>query len=1034
MDRDYLMVHNQLLNDGNFFKTLLATIQEGVCVLNPDMTVRYANKFLQDFYKKNAPIEGKKCFQVYHNRTAPCNPCPTMRCMNSGKLEKDIVSGLPDSTVELVELSAYPMKNSDTGEITGVVEIVRDITAQKQQENKLAEERRQIELILDITRTGIDIIDAEFNLRFVDKGWQKIYGDPTGRKCYDYFMGLDKPCPTCSIPEAIKSKKTVIAEEVLPRENNRIVLVYTIPFQDKNGEWLVSEFNVDITDRKKTEDALRESEQKFSSILKSIQDVVWSFSLKDGELIYMSPSVEQMLGRKPEEFSRDKNLWIKCAHPEDIVVVIEKRYRELEKKGFSEEEHRIVRKDGSIGWIRNRVKLAYDENGEPERVDGLFTDITEQKKKEEELKASEGRFKSLATSSKDAVLIADESGKIVYCNSAAETITGYTTDELLGKSSLLLRPPRLRDVQAKKLEKYILEGKFENRFLESSLVRKSGEEFPVEVSTTSWKQGGKTFFGGFIRDITERKQAEEALRRSEAKVSSILNSLEDVVMSFSIEAEELIYLSPSAEKLFGRKVEDFKENKQLWMEYIHPDDINIIEDGYNQLGEKGLSETEYRIIRPDGDIKWVRDRVKIIYDEKGEPVFMNGLASDITERKKAEEERLEMERRLLHSQKLESLGILAGGIAHDFNNLLLAVIGNLDMSLRKLSPVSEARCRIENAMKAAHRAADLTRQMLAYSGKGHFVVTDININELINENLYMLESTFSKNVNMHLNLADDIPGISADTGQIQQVVMNFITNASEAIGEEHGSINISTGVMDCNDDYLKNSFTEEKPPAGRYVYLEVTDNGCGMDEETIEKIFDPFFTTKFTGRGLGMAAVIGIVRGHNGAVFVESALGKGTTIRVLFPVSKRAGQEKIEKDNDTASEKSDIANGKSEKTVLIVDDERMVLEMCDEMVTDFGYKTVKAENGEVAVEIFKERYNTIDCIILDLSMPKMDGYDTFIELKKINPDVKVILSSGYDIEEATERFEGQGLSGFIHKPYMLDALEKEIERVICGEK
>src|SRR3990170_4789992 len=267
------------------------------------------------------------------------------------------------------------------------------------------------------------------------------------------------------------------------------------------------------------------------------------------------------------------------------------------------------------------------------------------------------------------------------------------------------------------------------------------------------------------------------------------------------------------------------------------------------------------------------------------------LEQQIAWRKKAEQESLELERRLLHAQKLESLGVLAGGIAHDFNNLLMAILGNLDLALRKLSPLSPAGTNIQNALQAVHRGADLTRQMLAYSGKGQFVVKNIDLSELVEENAHLFRTSMAKTAALNLRLNRDLPLVEADPGQITQVIMNLITNASEAVGEKAGVIALSTGIQECDEAYLSRSRLEERPPAGRFVYLEVSDTGSGMDEETQQKLFDPFFTTKFTGRGLGMSAVLGIMRGHKGAILVDSVVGKGTTIRVLFPVSETAQPE-----------------------------------------------------------------------------------------------------------------------------------------------
>jgi nitrogen-specific signal transduction histidine kinase len=401
------------------------------------------------------------------------------------------------------------------------------------------------------------------------------------------------------------------------------------------------------------------------------------------------------------------------------------------------------------------------------------------------------------------------------------------------------------------------------------------------------------------------------------------------------------------------------------------------------------------------------------------------VIKDITERKLLEQQRLELERRLLFAQKLESLGVLAGGIAHDFNNLLMVVLGNLEMSLMELSPEASSRTGIEKAIQAAHKAADLTRQMLAYSGKGHFKVEDLNLGELLEENAGMIQAVLSKGVELEVRVNQVLSFIRADAGQIQQVVMSLITNAAEAIGEGTGVVTLSTGVEDFDGSYLKRSLIEEKPLPGRFVYLEVSDTGCGMDDTTLKRLFDPFFTTKFTGRGLGMAAVHGIVRGHKGAIIVGSEAGRGTTVRVLFPAAN-AVEVVAAPEAETAARGCAAEAPPLPKTVLVVDDEESVRNVCKAMVEHFDFRVFTAADGEDALRVFRERAGDIDCVILDLTMPHMDGLTAFRELRRIRPDVRVILSSGYDEQEATRHFTGQGLAGFIQKPYRIHDLQKAL--------
>lgn len=396
------------------------------------------------------------------------------------------------------------------------------------------------------------------------------------------------------------------------------------------------------------------------------------------------------------------------------------------------------------------------------------------------------------------------------------------------------------------------------------------------------------------------------------------------------------------------------------------------------------------------------------------------LLEEISIRKLAEDERNKMENKMQQTQKLESLGVLAGGIAHDFNNILTAIIGNAELALLRINKESPGVDNLHKIEEAAARAADLAKQMLAYSGKGKFVIENINLNLLLEDMLHMLEVSISKKAVLRLNLIPDIPSVEADATQIRQIIMNLVINASEAIGEKDGVIAVTTGSTDCNMDYQKDVWLDENLHQGLYVYLEIADTGCGMDKDTLAKLFDPFFTTKFTGRGLGMAAVLGIVRGHKGAIKVYSEPGKGTSFKILLPASDKPAK--------IYNHDVFVNNWKGSGTVLLVDDEETVRGIGKDMLQEFGFTTLTANDGREAVEIFKATPD-ISFVILDLTMPHMDGEQCFQELRQLKPDVKVIMSSGFSEHEVTQKFMGKGLAGFIQKPYKLSALKEAIQKI-----
>jgi len=394
----------------------------------------------------------------------------------------------------------------------------------------------------------------------------------------------------------------------------------------------------------------------------------------------------------------------------------------------------------------------------------------------------------------------------------------------------------------------------------------------------------------------------------------------------------------------------------------------------------------------------------------------SGLAvfgRDVTERKRFSEQ-------LLQTQKLESLGLLAGGVAHDFNNLLTSIMGNASLLLGRVGSEDPARRMLKDLLRASETAAHLTRQLLAYSGKGRFVVEPLNLSTLVKEAGSLLQVSIPKNVQLQLKLDPELPSIEADAGQMQQLIMNLVINGAEAISEDqNGTVLVTTAVQDVDQDYIQTTFGSGEITPGTYVTLEVHDSGSGMDEQTQAKIFDPFFTTKFTGRGLGLAAVLGIVRGHKGALKVYSSPGRGTTFKVLFPASE-VKPSRIEFGAQTQGDLRHTG------TVLVIDDEEMVRRVAKSMLESYGYNVLVAGDGTSALELFKEVGHQISVVVLDLTMPSMSGEEIFRRLRTIRSNVRVILSSGYNEVEAVKRFTGKSLTGFIQKPYSAIQLAQKV--------
>jgi len=516
------------------------------------------------------------------------------------------------------------------------------------------------------------------------------------------------------------------------------------------------------------------------------------------------------------------------------------------------------------------------------------------------------------------------------------------------------------------------------------------------------------------------------LSKSEELLSLALNASNSGIWDWDLKTGR-VYFNDNYFLLAGYDPHEFPHAYEEWEKRVHPDDLGRVTEAVRAYlgGESKTYCVEFRFKAKSGLWMWILSQGKLFEkDKQGKPVRFTGTHTDVTDRKRAEQERIRLEQQLLHTQKLESLGVLAGGIAHDFNNILTAIMGNADLALKKLGKDSPAFENLRRVERAAAQAADLARQMLNYSGKGKFVVEHLDLGTLLEEMLHLLEVSISKKVELRLNLAPALPSVEADPTQMRQIVMNLVINASDAIGDQSGTITISTGCAHYDRGTLKGVWNNQQLSEGEYVYLEIADTGCGMDKETLGRVFDPFFTTKFTGRGLGMAAVLGIIRGHQGAIKVQSEPGRGSTFSILLPASGKP----VELFEDTNGEAHWRGSGK----VLLVDDEENVRAIGKEMLEELGFEVVTASDGLEALQIY-ERTPEVAVVVLDLTMPNMDGEQCLRELRRLDGNVKVIMSSGFSESEVTRKFLGKGMGGFVHKPYTFATLRNAVMQLLAAE-
>jgi PAS domain S-box-containing protein len=524
--------------------------------------------------------------------------------------------------------------------------------------------------------------------------------------------------------------------------------------------------------------------------------------------------------------------------------------------------------------------------------------------------------------------------------------------------------------------------------------------------------------------MEEKLLADEAVNTANADYREIFNSVNDAICIDDIATGVFVDVNKKMLDIYGYTPEEIIT--------MNVGDLSPDEPGYRQEDTvdwrqkaiDGEPQTfEWKAKDKQGRVFWVEVSLKRAM--LGGMDRLIAVVRNIDARKRAEDERKANEEKMQRVQKLESLGIMAGGIAHDFNNLLMVILGNIDMGMMSIPKDSQAAVNLKTAEKACESAADLTKQMLAYAGKGQFVVQRIDFNEIIREMDKVLRITISRKVSISYVLDEALPHVEADSGQMKQLVMNLVINASEAIGDNEGSISVMTGSAFPDEIQGKETILmSENLKDGRFVFLEVSDTGGGIDEDVLPRIFDPFFTTKFVGRGLGLAAVMGIVKNAGGAIKIENRKGEGAGFTLYIPACA----------DDGLPGKRGHERSYGSKVALIVDDENDVIEIGTQMLGLLGYKSLTARNGAEAVRILRENVRNaasgderISIILLDIGMPVIGGEEAFEEIMRIDRTIPVFISSGYGEVEIARRFMNKNIAGFLNKPYTFENLKKVFE-------
>jgi len=899
-----------------------------------------------------------------------------------------------------------------------------------------------LEAIIGESCDGFCLTDRDGRFVFVNDRFCDLTGYERGELQAMQFGDLAPPSGLKPLLDGATGNRGRKRGEILRRDDTLLPVEVTGNPVTIDGRELVLGIFRDITEIVEAEKKREASEEIFRTLFEQSNDAIFIHDL-EGRFIRLNRKARESFGFTSDDPAR---LTVKDLHPESELELSRRQFAKIKQEGSARFEILFQRQDGTLFPAEVSSSIIHI-NGRP-LVQGIVRDLSA-------LKTMERRYRHLFDLSPVSLWEEDFSeikALIEGWRAAGNAdLQSYLTDhpekidELLdrvkildinqatcllhgaaSKAELMANLSRIFTAESYAIfasEIISLAAGANKVTMEARIQRLDGTLIDVILSI-SLMPGYEQDWGRAVVsevDITEMKKLQRNLKEAQqlAKMGSWELNLDTGELWWSSEVYRIFEIDP----------ERFRASYDSFLDTVHPDDREDLDEAFMHHIKK---DAPYDIVHrlrfsdPDGTmrIKYVHEKCRTERDENGKALRSLGTVQDVTAQILAEQEKKKRQQKMEHVQRLESLGVLAGGIAHDFNNLLTAIMGHASMGRNEAFSPAEISGHFAAIEETSRRAADLCRQMLAYSGKGQFQVQPVNLSELVESMVRLLDVSLSKRVTVHYDLAKNLPSIKADVTQIQQIIMNLVINANEAIEDRSGSIKIATGPIQVDQEYMDTLYLQgDKLRSGPHVFLEISDTGCGMDAATMEHLFEPFFTTKSTGRGLGMSAVQGIVRGHGGAIKVYSEIDKGTTFKVLFPA--------VDLPAETIAGGAEARPGqKVSGLILVVDDEETIRNLAVMVLERGGYKTLTACDGHDAIAKLKQHHEDVACVLLDMTMPRMSGEEAYTELVRIKPGLRVILSSGYNEQTATQKLAGKGLAGFIQKPYAPKALLAKMAEIL----
>ncbi len=1019
----------------------------GIVTVDKDFRIISCNpEFERIFQYKESELLGRNIDEVITDKDT---------FQEARKFSKKTYQGIPvssngkrfrkDGTEVFVDIFTSPIVVD--GEFIGCYGLYVDITERVKMSQALKESETLTRDLIELSPLGIIAHDLEGKILFVNPAALKILGakdlnEVLGRNALE-FIHPDSYDDVLKRAEQYKMDLTFskTEEKIITLKAETLTIESScIKIPLKGMPAIMSVFS-DISGRKKAGKKLQEQKERFRalyeeskrqeelyrSLLNSSADAIIIYNLQ-GEAEFVNPSFTKMFGWTLDEVKGKRIPFV----PEEekspsMLVIMDLIENGTMVQGF---ETRRYTKDGKTLNISISASRYNDHTGKPAGMLVILRDITDRKLTEKKLieeerkyrelyneaKQQEEMYRSLLRSSADAIIIYNLEGEAEFVSPSFTRMFGWSFEEVEGKQIPFV-PDNERGPTEAAIKKLFSTKKPITNF-ETKRLTKDGRLLNISVSGSLFDdaEGKPAGVLVFLRDITDRIRAEKAIHESEKRFRELHDSVSDLIYTQNLEGR-FTSANKALFDIFGLRPEEFIG--KFAADFMKPELRDaFFRDYLGKILKEGSHEGLVTYFTKDGRKIYLEHRSTLIKPEKGEP-YISGIGRDVTERVLAEKRIKKLREEMLQAQKMEAIGTLAGGIAHDFNNLLMGIQGNISLLKLQTPENSPEYERLKSIEEHVQSGAKLTSQLLGFARGGRYQVKPTNMNRLIEKELNLFGRA-KKELEIHKKFEKDIWSVEVDQGQMEQVLLNLFVNAWQAM-PRGGHLFVQT----------KNSLMDEKTaesfslPPGRYVTVMVTDTGIGMDAETRERIFEPFFSTKKKGHGtgLGLASTYGIIKNHGGAITVESAPHEGSTFTFFLPASEQPPREeevKIEK----------LVRGKGH--IMLIDDEEKILEVGKLLLEAMGYRVSTFSRGRDALGAFKKESGTFDLVILDMVMPEMGGREVFQKLRAINPDIKVLLASGYSIDGEASKIMAQGCNGFIQKPFSMEKLSNKIQEVIAS--